>query len=252
MNDRQYQDIDLVEIYDDLNPLAADSDFFLAACAPATHAVLDLGCGTGLLTKALAARGHAVTGVDPAEKMLAVAKRGTPGDVRWLCADARDLALPQRFDRVIASGHVFQVFLAGAERLAFLTAAARHLKPDGMLVFDTRNPAAAAWQSWTPDRSRRRIDHAALGPIEIWHDVTAVEHDRVRFTSNYHFLRQNRVLANASELAFPSLQAVEAELHAAGFEILAVHGNWDGSAFTLAAPEIIVTARLSRTPASRA
>lgn len=245
MNDQQYQDIDLVELYDDLNPLSVDSDYFLAACAPAPRTILDLGCGTGLLTDLLAAHGHSVVGVDPAERMLALAGRRLPGNVRWLCADARTLDLQQRFDRVIASGHVFQVFRADADRLAFLRTAVRHLEPDGRLIFDTRNPGAAAWRSWTPDRSRRRIDHATYGPVEIWHEVTHVGQDSVQFTSTYHFLKRNLILNNLSELAFPSLPAIDAALHEAGLEPLTVHGGWDGSAFTPSAPEIIVTARRS-------
>jgi SAM-dependent methyltransferase len=245
MNEQQYSSDELVALYDQLNPLGADSDYFIAACEPAPRTILDLGCGTGLLTKALALRGHQVTGVDPAAGMLAVARRSPLPNATWLCADARNLDLGRGFDRIIASGHVFQVFLDPADRLAFLQAASRHLKPDGRLIFDSRNPAAAGWLSWTPARSLRRIDHETEGPIDIWHEVVSVDGERVKFTSTYRFVKRGQIYSNAGELAFPSHQAIREQLAQAGLKILETAGDWTGTPFTTASPEIIVTAGLS-------
>jgi ubiquinone/menaquinone biosynthesis C-methylase UbiE len=68
--------------------------------------VLDVGCGTGALCAVLAGRGFSVTGVDPAEKMLAVARRKHPNKgVRFVCADVTS-GLPfagKSFDLAIAS-----------------------------------------------------------------------------------------------------------------------------------------------------
>lgn len=68
--------------------------------------VLDVGCGTGALCSALADRGLEVTGVEPAEKMLAVARRKTTGqNITFIKADATEpLPFPdKRFDISIAS-----------------------------------------------------------------------------------------------------------------------------------------------------
>jgi SAM-dependent methyltransferase len=57
--------------------------------------VLDLGCGTGLLTRALARRTRMAIGVDPEADMLAVARRTTDADlgskVIWLLGSDADL-----------------------------------------------------------------------------------------------------------------------------------------------------------------
>ncbi|HWT96646.1 MAG TPA: class I SAM-dependent methyltransferase [Terriglobales bacterium] len=242
MSEQQYFHGDLVALYDTLNPLGADSDYFIAACEPAPQTILDLGCGTGLLTKALAQRGHQVTGVDPAPAMLEIARHPPLLNAQWLCADARELDLGIRFDRVIASGHVFQVFLTAADRLAFLRTAARHLKPQGRLIFDSRNPAAATWLGWTPARSKRRIVHTTHGLIDIWHEVGSVDGERVKFTSSYHFGESGQTYTNAGELAFPPYQLIREQLGAAGLQVIKIDGDWSGAPFTTAAPEIIVTA----------
>src|SRR5215208_4102744 len=57
--------------------------------------VLDLGAGTGKLTRTLAAAGHRVIAVDPSEGMRAVLAAVLPG-VRVVAATAEDLPLPQR------------------------------------------------------------------------------------------------------------------------------------------------------------
>ncbi|MEA4940685.1 MAG: class I SAM-dependent methyltransferase [Christensenella sp.] len=68
--------------------------------------ILDVGCGTGSLCSVLSESGLAVTGVDPAQKMLAIAKRQPEnGSIRFLQANALE-GLPfadRSFDLSIAS-----------------------------------------------------------------------------------------------------------------------------------------------------
>ncbi len=68
--------------------------------------VLDIGCGTGALCSALSERGLSVTGVDPAEEMLAIARRkNTDKAITFIQADATT-TLPfadKEFDLVLAS-----------------------------------------------------------------------------------------------------------------------------------------------------
>ena len=75
-----------------------------AGVAPG-HCVLDVGCGTGALSREAARRAGAperVTGVDLDGEMLAVARRITPA-ITWLRGDALDLPFPGgRFDAVLS------------------------------------------------------------------------------------------------------------------------------------------------------
>ena len=67
--------------------------------------VIDIGCGTGALCSVFSDMGHTVTGVDPAAKMLAVARQKNTERVRLIQADALK-GLPfadKSFDLAIAS-----------------------------------------------------------------------------------------------------------------------------------------------------
>ncbi|RIJ15014.1 class I SAM-dependent methyltransferase, partial [Clavibacter michiganensis subsp. insidiosus] len=69
----------LVALYDGDNPDGPDHDFDRALAEEVgARSVLDLGCGTGMLTVSLATAGRRVVGVDPSAAMLDVA-RGRPG-----------------------------------------------------------------------------------------------------------------------------------------------------------------------------
>jgi ubiquinone/menaquinone biosynthesis C-methylase UbiE len=90
--------------------------------------VLDLGAGTGKLTRTLVRAGHRVTAVDPSEGMLAVLSQTLPG-VTTVLAPAEQLPLADNsFDvvTVAQAWHWFDHAVTGAE-------CARVLRPGGLL-----------------------------------------------------------------------------------------------------------------------
>ena len=75
MDHTEFSDPRLVALYDTLNPLSADTTFYLEAAARLrASTIVDVGCGTGLLTCDLAKRGYTMIGVEPERAMLAVAR----------------------------------------------------------------------------------------------------------------------------------------------------------------------------------
>ena len=122
-----YSDPRLAAVYDPLNPSDDDILFYLDLAGETPKTVLDMGCGTGRLACELAARGHQVTGADPAAAMLDIARSRSGGEkVTWIETKAADLSVDTRFDLIIMTGHVFQVFLDDQDVRAALRTGDRH------------------------------------------------------------------------------------------------------------------------------
>lgn len=51
--------------------------------------VLDMGCGTGAMTRYLDAHGYDMTGIDLSEEMLTIAKEKSSPDILYLLQDMR-------------------------------------------------------------------------------------------------------------------------------------------------------------------
>jgi 2-polyprenyl-6-hydroxyphenyl methylase/3-demethylubiquinone-9 3-methyltransferase len=102
-------------------------------------AVLDVGCGGGLLCEPLARLGAQVTGLDPAQATIAAAQRHASSqnlDIRYRAARVEDLAAePDRFDAVL----VMEVVEHVPDVPAFLKTCAGLLKPAGQMILSTIN-----------------------------------------------------------------------------------------------------------------
>jgi ubiquinone/menaquinone biosynthesis C-methylase UbiE len=72
----EFNHLRLAEAYDAFCPLGKDSDFFLNEVRKAhPKSVLDVGCGSGILTVELTDIAEEVTGVEPALPMLELARK---------------------------------------------------------------------------------------------------------------------------------------------------------------------------------
>lgn len=103
--------------------------------------VLDLGCSTGVLSRALADRSDHVVAVDGSRPALEVARRDSPHAIRWVQGRAPGAVegLDGTFDLVILSEVAY--FLTPFELWLTLGAVLRRLAPGGELVLvDWRHP----------------------------------------------------------------------------------------------------------------
>jgi len=236
-----YQNTQIAEIYDLLNPRGQDSDFYLSLAGVRPCSVLDLGCGTGVLCCALSQRGHRVTGVDPAAAMLAVARsKPHAEEVEWIESSAQSCRTERRFDLIVMTGHAFQVLLTDAEALAVFETMRGHLEEGGRVAFETRNPRVD-WAGEWAGRVRSLPGGQGLERLEI----TGQDGEFISFQTSYRLA--HRTLTTSSTLRFPSREQIEALIAPSGLAVREVFGDWDASPFEAArSREMIFIAGIAR------
>ncbi len=130
----------------DINPLRVS--YIVRQCGElAGKAVLDVGCGGGILTEAIAREGAKVTGIDLSGKALGVARlhqieSGAIVDYRLMAAEALAIEAPASFDVVTCMELLEHV----PDPASIVDACAKLVRPGGYVVFATinRNPKAYA------------------------------------------------------------------------------------------------------------
>ena len=149
---------------------ADESDHaLLALCDGPT---LDVGCGPGRLTEALASRGHVALGIDVVSTAVTMTReRGVP-------ALRRDV-----FDRVPGEGRWHTVLLAdgnigiGGDPVRLLQRVRTLLAPGGRVVVELGAPGTAVVSCWAAleasDRRSRPFRWATLGVDDIGPVATA-------------------------------------------------------------------------------
>jgi 2-polyprenyl-6-hydroxyphenyl methylase/3-demethylubiquinone-9 3-methyltransferase len=128
----------------DINPLRLDYIDQRAGLAGKT--VLDVGCGGGILSESMAARGARVTGIDMGEAPLEVAQlhkleSGVEVDYRRTTAEQLAAEMPGSFDIVTCMEMLEHV----PDPASVIAACARLVKPGGQVFFSTINRNPKAW-----------------------------------------------------------------------------------------------------------
>jgi SAM-dependent methyltransferase len=230
--DLHYTDPRLVDLYDTDNPRGIDYDFYIQLAKDIkAETILDLGCGTGLLTRELASHGWKVTGVDPAPAMLTYAqKQATAELVQWLEGDSSKLGTPQA-DLILMTGNVVQVFLEDSGWLTTLHHIYDALCPGGYVAFESRNPEAREWETWKRDSNYERIQ-TPHGEMECWVELVSVQDGKVHFQGHNVFTATGEILVVDSTLRFRTEQEIRNSLEQVGFQIRHVYGGWHYEALT--------------------
>ena len=237
----------MVAIYDTVNPYAAEAQpgfYAQLALESGARSIVDLGCGTGLITCALARRGYQLTGVDPAPGMLEIARHRPFGDrVRWICAEAGGLAALGTLDADLAimTGHVAQFFVTDESWHEALSALRAALRPGGGLAFESRNPAAREWEDWTPGARRSVVDSAA-GRVDVWSEVHEVRDGIVSYANHYVFAATGEDVVSTMQLRFRRVEELTRSLADAGFVVERMYGDWDRRPVGPQTRELIVVA----------
>lgn len=122
----------------EINPLRLD--WIDNTASLAGKDVLDIGCGGGILSEGMAARGATVTGIDLSEKALGVARlhlfeSSQKVDYRLVSAEEFAAQCPGQYDIVTCMEMLEHV----PDPASTITACARLVRPGGHVFFSTLN-----------------------------------------------------------------------------------------------------------------
>lgn len=205
---------------------AADAVVNAAGLSPGVH-VLDLGCGTGNAALLAAERGAEVVGVDPASRLLEVARARAAGErkhITFLEGEAACLPVEDSSIDVVLS--VFGVIFASDPRGA-VAEMVRVLAPLGRIVYSAWLPEGPVFEmNAAAAEAVRQALGAPSGPEPFaWHDRDALQtllpRDRFRVEVEHHSL----VFSGLSPDEYLDVESRNHPLAVAGLQILEQAGQ---------------------------
>ena len=234
-----------------------DVPFWRRVAGAANGPVLELGCGTGRVTRPLARAGIEIVGIDRSAPMLAraIAKSITKlptypitNSLRLVRGDIRALPFAARsFAMVLAPYGILQSLTRPSDLTATLASVAGVVEPGGIFGIDLV-PDVPKWREYANKvQLRGRAAGAELTLVE------SVRQDRKRrlttFEQRYIERRGGRTRNHCFELVFRTLSVpqMSRQLERAGFQVDAVLGDYRGRPWDDRADVWIIMARRAGT-----
>ncbi|HHU72877.1 MAG TPA: class I SAM-dependent methyltransferase [Clostridiales bacterium] len=99
--------------------------------------LLELGCGTGSMTRRLSNKGYDVIGIDSSEEMLAIARDKTEdSSILYLCQDMREFELYGTVAAVVSVCDSMNYILSEEDLIKIFRLVNNYLDPKGLFIFD--------------------------------------------------------------------------------------------------------------------
>lgn len=194
--------------------------------------VLDLCCGNGRHSRALARRGFQVTGIDLSEVLLNEAeKRNSERTIRYLRADVRQLPFCAEFDLVLNLFTSFGYFEDWEENKKVFLSIHQALKAGGVFLIDFLNPGHVR-KNLVP-YSERNVDNLLIKEsrrIEANKVIKEIIVEEGELVRTYE-----------EQVNLFSLEEMSRMIHEAGLQVTKVYGDVHGNAYDpVDSPRMIV------------
>ena len=237
-----------------------DVEFYAALAKKTAGPVLELGAGTGRTVLPLAEAGVEVWALEPDLEMLAILREhledltpATRALVHVVEGDMRDFELTPDFALIQIPCRAFLHSETRREQLMTLRRCHEHLRPGGLLAFNVFYPSldvmkqhhgafAGVWR-WAGDHPHAEGGFTSVSEATR-NDLN--EHKCSTRIRSAHFVETGTLIDSALsrwDLSFLYPGDIRSLLHEAGFELLHLHGGFQGQPLERDDQEIVVTAR---------
>jgi cyclopropane fatty-acyl-phospholipid synthase-like methyltransferase len=219
----------------------AEADFLQKVLALAPPAkVLDVPCGEGRLSLALAALGFHVTGLDFSAAFLEEARRKASAkgmNINWKQGDMRRMDWAEEFDGAVCMGGSFGYF-DDAGHAGFLKSVFRALKPGGRFVLDASRVVEAVLPV------AREREWVRVGDI-LFLEENQWDHINGRMETEYTFVRNGKEEKKASSDRIYTYREICCLLDDAGFASTEAYSSYALEPFKLGSGRLFLIGQKS-------
>ncbi|MGH6718421.1 MAG: class I SAM-dependent methyltransferase [Alphaproteobacteria bacterium] len=198
------------------------------------RSALEIACGPGYHTRALAGQGVRAIGLDLRPEMIAyaAARAGEDGvEATWIAADMRDFTLAQPVDVVLTMYDTLDCLLDQDDVIAHFRNVAANLAPDGLYLLEFTHPhdtGFAAYGSFRYEGERDGvkvvIDWATNGPT--YHPLTLVADVEIAMTVTDRGV-SHRFVDRAPERMFTAPEIAALARLSGALRLVASFGDFD-------------------------
>lgn len=192
--------------------------------------VLDLACGTGILTAILAERGYDMTGIDLSPEMLSAARENCPDGVLLLLQDITAFELYGTVGAVLCSLDSLNHLTRKGQLEKCFSLVHNYLDPDGLFIFDMNTPTRFEKEYGRNSYQFEAETEDGRAVFCNWQNDFSAKRGICRFSLSVFTEEEagteiySRRDEEWSERCYTRSE-VEEKLRSAGFEICGVFGN---------------------------
>ena len=221
---------------------ASDTQFYLAEAGLVAGPLLELGCGTGRITLALAGAGKTIVALDNSQEMIRLAQEKVPPGsdlaITFIQGDMRNFVLAQQFDLILIPFNTVHHLYCSSDIRRCLQSVRRHLTPTGRLAFDCLGPSIKFLANpRTEFVQNRQYEDKKTGKMVLIFERNVYD-AATQILENeflYDFGDKTYTYRVDKKIHFP--QELDAHLDYNGFRVIAKYGDFDRSELSSASPK---------------
>ena len=226
--------------------LPDDIDFYLRACHDARF-ILELGCGYGRVSGALARAGFDVVGLEIDQPLIDYGRNNNKfGTASVVQGDMRAFELGRRFDRIVIPYSGVYCLENEEAWVSSMKCVASHLNESGMLIFDAwaadafHNDADPTAQD---DQDAIMTIRTSRGVFDVFETTTCDRSKQaIRASYTYKNHSSHEEISARVDHRYVLSEQISALLAKADLTPLVVHGGFDQHVFDDQSELIVVTA----------